>query len=789
MRSSLKNKNLMTNIMSLAAFLLVLFGASCSDNNFIPSDEDNSGNTVVEDSILSFSDFKLNEEAWSYSNGLATANDHYFDGYVEYKVDGQVVKSDLIEHENAPMSISWDPIKEDTTVTAEKMYLGSSASEAKFIDSKKNQKVTFKKYERECTLKFVGMEVVLKGSWYEASLGNNSKAVGCRYEKTTVATQEPDTAMVNGIKEEIIVNGKKYNRVTMTAKAENHFTDLPAGEPHTEAMDIQYSVLVPVVFTPGEKIYQGSASVEGTGSYTKVSETEYKSQIDLTHYFIQDGKTSTEQETVSGLATVKTWVETAGNKLIVPSIEIGNPSVNVSTSVSEDFYQKEGYIYAKMYKTTWTYTWSNGFQKKVYSEVERLYYRREAGKEVAMPYGETSTSFSNFNAGNSVEKSENGKKYNAYPEGIVSFSGSHKSTTGNVNDQIAGLSVGQEFWVEVVEEDKFIDFDYKVIKGDKDNASQIIITEHWSVSGDKEITFTQNANYSFTVSGQQRVFGESLSFTSGLEKSTDATGFNKVKENQYVSTVTDTYTAKFNPDCDVKAIAGYIKAYVEYRGKKIDFQFATATVEYKGINNPTATEVEADGKLYSRRSYEVTFAHNLLGNKVASVLVDKEINLDPSTPDEWGTLDIEKTKNYGGICISWEKVGNTFKPFYSGTVITSKGIVSFKNGYQKFTAMNTNSINNKVGNAWDGANLYPAYITVDKSAANLSWAYNDVTTGTLLTDVHSSKMEVEGGFDMEQPFVANGGQANVYEISENGNVVRVVVTFNGETMFNEVFAK
>ena len=103
--------------------------------------------------------------------------------------------------------------------------------------------------------------------------------------------------------------------------------------------------------------------------------------------------------------------------------------------------------------------------------------------------------------------------------------------------------------------------------------------------------------------------------------------------------------------------------------------------------------------------------------------------------------------------------------------------------------MNTNSINNKVGNAWDGANLYPAYITVDKSAANLSWAYNDVTTGTLLTDVHSSKMEVEGGFDMEQPFVANGGQANVYEISENGNVVRVVVTFNGETMFNEVFAK
>ena len=773
----------MASVMRLAAILVILFGASCSDNNFIPSDENNGDNAVIGDTIVSFNDFALNHSDWSYSDGLATA-EPYFDGYVEYKVKNQVVKSDLIDHENAPMSITWEPVAETTSGSAEKMYLGQASGEAKFIEKKVNQKVNFSKYERECKLSFVGLELTLKGSWYEASLGNNSNVVACRYDSTSIATQVMDTVKVNGTKVEVELNGQKYNRVNVIAKAMNHFTDLPSKEDHTEQMDIEYSVLVPVVFVPGEKFYEGS--IAGNGSYTKASEESYRSSLELKHIFTQDGKQLTEQETVSGIATVKTWVEEAGPKMIVPSIEIGNPSVNVTTSISEDFYQKEGYIYAKMYKTTWTYTWSNGFQKKVYSEVERLYYRREAGKEVAMPYGETSTSFSNFNAGNSVEKSENGKKYNAYPEGIVSFSGSHKSTTGNVNDQIAGLSVGQEFWV--AQEDKFLGYDKNIIAGDKDNASKIIITEHWSVSGDKTLTFTQSANYSFSVSEQQRVFGENLTFVSGLAKSTDNPKFNEVKEGQFARTITSTYVAKFNL-CEVKSIAKATEAYVEYRGEKINFEFAEATVSYKGLNNPAAAEVTVDNKLYSRKAYEVTFAHSLLGNKVANILVDKEINLDPSTPDEWGTLDIERTKNYGGICISWEKVGNTFKPFYSGTVITSKGIVSFKNGYQKFTAMNTNSINNKVGNAWDGANLYPAYITVDKSAANLSWAYNDVTTGTLLTDVHSSKMEVEGGFDMEQPFVANGGQANVYEISENGNVVRVVVTFNGETMFNEVFAK
>ena len=769
-------------IRLVAVLIVILFGAaSCTDEHFI--DDEGATPPVEGDTIYKFDAFKLVEADWAYSNGLAKA-DHYYDGKIYISVNNQIVDRIEINHENATMRISWEPIAETTSANAEKMYLGQASSEAKFIDSKTNQKVNFSKYERECKLSFVGMEVVLTGSWYEASLSNSSDIVACRYDSTTVATQRMDTVKVDGTKVEVELDGQKYNRVNVIASAMNHFTDMPANTPHSEQMDIQYSVLVPVVFVPGEKFYEGS--IAGSGSYVKASEESYRSSLELTHIFTQDGQQLKEQETVSGLATVKTWVETAGPKMVVSSIKIGNPTVSVSESTS-DLYQKEGYIYAKKYTTVWSYTWSNGFSKKVYSEVERLYYMREEGKAVAMPYGETSTSFKNFNAGNSVEKSENNKKYDAYPNGVVSFNGSHKSTTGNVNDAIAGLEVGQEFWV--AQEDKFLGYDKEIVPGDQDNDSKIIITEHWSVSGDKEIVYTQSANYTFAVSGQQRVFGEVLNFVSGPAKSTNSGKFNEVKENQYVSTVTDTYTAKFNL-CDVKATASYNKAYIEYRNEKINFEFAAATVSYQGINNPTATEVEADGKLYSRLAYEVTFKHNLLGNKVASVLVDKEINLDPSTPDEWGEIDIEKTKAYGRICVTWKEVAGQTKlqHFYSGTIVTTKGIISFSNGYSKFTAMDTNIITKEVGNGWDGANLNPAYITVSTNP-NVSWQYYDVVSNNIVADIHSSKMQEVGGIDFNKPFVANGGNANVYNISENGNVVRVVITYNGEVLFTEVFAK
>ena len=166
----------------------------------------------------------------------------------------------------------------------------------------------------------------------------------------------------------------------------------------------------------------------------------------------------------------------------------------------------------------------------------------------------------------------------------------------------------------------------------------------------------------------------------------------------------------------------------------------------------------------------------------SSALVDIDVLAphDPTIPE----IDIDKTKKYGRICISWEKTPDgKFKPIYTGTIFVKPGIISFKEGYQKLTEMDTDIITKEVGNAWDGTDLYPSYITVDKSSSNITWSYNDVETGALYTDVHSAKMEVEGGFDKEQPFVATGGDATVYQI--NGN--KIVVIYNGIKLFEGYF--
>ncbi len=767
-------------IRLVVVLFVTLFGATaCTENGFLGGSENQDTIPVIPgDTTIRIENFKLNEAEWKYSNCLAKA-EHYYNGKVNYLVNNKVVDTKVIEHENAPMTITWEPIAETKAASAEKMYIGQTAGDTVFVESYKNQEVNFSKYERECKLSFVGMEVVLNASWYQANLGN-SNIEYCRYDSTTVATQVSDTAKVDGINEVIELDGEKYNRVLVTAKAVNHFTDMPANNPHTAEMDIQYSVLVPVNFVPGEKFYEGS--IAGNGNYEKVSEESYRSTLELTHIFTQDGQQIKEQETVSGTATVKTWVEEAGSKMIVPTVAIGNPTVSVNENIS-NLYKKEGYIYAKKYTTTWTYTWANGFQKKVYSEVERLYYMREEGKAVAMPYGETSTAFKLFEEGTPSEKSENGKLYNAY-EAYIEFAGVHAAKAYNLSEEFS-LNTTQEFWVEKeAPKDEFLGFDKEVIKGDNNNASKIIITEHWSISGDKEIVFSQEANYTFTVSEQQRVFGESLAFVSGLAKTTNAGNFNEVSEGMFVRTITDTYTAKFNL-CDVKATASYNEAYVEYRNERINFEFAEATVSYKGLNNPTATEVDVNGTLFTRLAYEVTFAHSVLGNKVANVLVDSEISMDQTTPDEWGKLDVEKTRNFGGLAWTWKDENGKPAAFITGTIVTEYGIVSFWEGGQSFTKFDTNNISARMGNSvkTEGPEyLIPAYINILKDP-NPRWGYQDIN-GQYRNEINGVDIKLIG-MDVNKPFIAEGGDATVYKI--NGN--RVVITYNGKVLFSEVFAK
>ena len=440
MRKNFSEAVSMTIRLVVALFVIVAV-SSCTEEHYgIGEGPELPGEENADFQFLSFT-----HNDWAYSNGLAKAEPSY-NGLVVIKKNGEEVRSISVEDQIAEQTITWTPIEETISNAAQKQFTAYTAGTVKEISKENNQGLIITKFEKECTLSFVGMDVVLKGSWKEASF-NGKKADRCEYDYTTIITQVSDTAKVDGAKVEVEKEGKKYYRVNVTAKAENHFNDYENGQKseHVEEMDIVYSVLVPVNFVPGEKVYDGSSAVEGSGKYTKIDNNSYKSQLTLTHYFTQDGVTTQEQETVSGVATVKTWVEAKGAKKIVSSIEIGNPTVSVNNTVS-DMNHKEGNVYAMKYTTVWTYTWKNGFSKKVYSEVERLFFVRE-GKEVAMPYGETTTSFKNFVKGNSSEKSESGKNYNAF-NSTVNFNGNHKSATGNLNNTISGLSVGQEFWVE-----------------------------------------------------------------------------------------------------------------------------------------------------------------------------------------------------------------------------------------------------------------------------------------------------------------------------------------------------
>ena len=175
------------------------------------------------------------------------------------------------------------------------------------------------------------------------------------------------------------------------------------------------------------------------------------------------------------------------------------------------------------------------------------------------------------------------------------------------------------------------------------------------------------------------------------------------------------------------------------------------------------------------------------------MLVDKEVTLDPTTPDEWGRLDIEKTKAFGGLAWSWKTDDANPKklvPFVSGTIVTEYGVISFWEGGSCFNGMNTNLITERLGNALKSEGpeyLIPTYIKI-LTDPNKHWGYQDVN-GQYRTEIYGTDIELLKDVNIDKPFIAEGGNATVYQITENGNSARVVIMYNGNPIFSEVFAK
>ncbi len=775
------------NLVAIILFVFV-FGA-CTDQHIAGIEEPDPVPVVPGDSIPDFSSLKFEHDTWTYANGLAKSEPWYY-GYVTIKdKSGNILKEYPYDKEIAPMTISWEPIEETTSSSAQKPFMSSSVSKETATSKGSNQGLAITEFERTTTFKFVGKELVIKGTWGKRSL-KGADAEYCRYDSTQYVTQVSDTAKVDGNKIEIVIGDEKYNRVNVTVKTLNHFSDFKNGvkaSAHTEKMDIPYSTLVPVNFTPGEKIYEGSTGDEKTGVYTFIDRsvegsiiiTRFKSQMELEHYESQDGNLQKSKTTESGIAISKYWVEEKGPKLNLLKMFSGNPTSSFESSVS-DLYLKEGFIYAKKYTTVWTYTWAEfNYEKKVYNETEVLYYMREEGKEVAMPFGEATTSWKEYVAGTSTEKSEGNKKYDAYPNGVLYFNGLHTSKTGNLKHQIEGLQVGQEFWVEKEEpKDELINWDYDVTYDPDTKTSTITITENWSESGKKTVVKTLQGDFTFTVSGAQRFFGSNLDFVSGPSLTSDSPEF-KLQGDNYVRTVTTTTSVELNYGavCYAKAISSQKEGYIIYRDKRIDYKFDKANVEYKGLNNPTPTEVEEGLNKYSRKDYRVTFKHNILGEKAATIYLDKLIPVNPDMPDEMGPVDIAKTTQFGRLSWAWDASG---KEFVSGTIVTAYGVVSFWNGGYCFTKMTTAEIKDRLGNSLcpeNSANyLIPAYITIENKP-NKHWVYTDVN-GKGRDEIYGTLIEKLEDVSLNEPFFGTPSETSeTYQIIDQEGSTRIRVVY------------
>ena len=273
----------------------------------------------------------------------------------------------------------------------------------------------------------------------------------------------------------------------------------------------------------------------------------------------------------------------------------------------------------------------------LFRSVERLYFVRGETR-IALPTAESSMSFVSYISGTSVM--ENG--YEIYKNGVMNFKGNHSADNFDV-------SSNQVFKIKV--EDELLDWSHSISFDENTQTSTITIVEDWSVSGKKEIKFSQKANFSFNVSDAQRVYGTSLELISGPTKTSNNPEYTKSGDN-FVRTVTSNYTNRYNL-CSVVSTTTHTEAYLIYREKQIDYQLPNPSVVYDATSNTSNTTIDEGIARYNRKVYEVSFTHSLIGNKKSIVNVDEEIANDPTTPDAWGEIDWEKTQQFGGVSWTW----------------------------------------------------------------------------------------------------------------------------------------
>lgn len=234
----------------------------------------------------------------------------------------------------------------------------------------------------------------------------------------------------------------------------------------------------------------------------------------------------------------------------------------------------------------------------------------------------------------------------------------------------------------------------------------------------------------------------------------------------------------------------FISETATYREEDIEVEFMTKqweNITNQGYNAPLFGDIVKNGETYTR--YDASF--NIQGvynerNYLASAPVYVDVYKKPEpTIDQ--PIDINKTIQFGRLSWAWTA---DKKPFITGTIVTKVGIISFWDGGQCFTDMDTNTIKDKLGNTlWpeNSSNyLIPNYITIENSP-NKHWVYTDIN-GKPRDEVYGTLIEKLPEVTLNEPFFGiPSTTSETFKITEKDGTVRIKVTYGGKTIFNEVF--
>ncbi len=348
-----------------------------------------------------------------------------------------------------------------------------------------------------------------------------------------------------------------------------------------------------------------------------------------------------------------------------------------------------------------------------------------------------------------------------------------------------------------------VDIDVEKVNPKDEYVSHTVTKDFDPTTGISTITFhivgtlsqrdsvvTQKLAHQVIVDGDKNFIRPNNTLTY-QQMATSTSENSRVENGNHITTITTDNTFKFNVGNSVVKTV-YETAYTIFRGERVDFISPKSTVIFAGSGNPVDMGiVNNNGKEYNRTQYTLTYQESYndvqtsYSNKF-NLDVEKEVIVNP-TIDQ--TIDLGKTKQFGRLSWAWDADG---KPFISGTIITTTGVISFWNGGYNFHEMDVNTITKALGNSLyiENPNQYliPAYINIE-AKPNKHWVYKDVN-GEYRDEVYGTFIEKLEDVTLNQPFFGEPSEdSETYQISESNGTVRVKVVYKGKVLFNEVLSK